>query len=122
MAYISSLCSYCCDKTPWPKATWGGRNLFHSTILRFDLPLLREARARTQGWTLEVETEAEVKEKCCLLACIPGLAQTAFLCCLGQMPRVAPHSVTWAHPRKLLTKDMYYKLAHRQILWKDFLN
>ena len=37
---------YCFDKAPWPKATWGGKGLFHLTGHSSSS---REARAETQG-------------------------------------------------------------------------
>jgi hypothetical protein len=35
---------------------------------------LKEVMAGTQGWNLEAGTEAEIIDKCCLLACSSWLA------------------------------------------------
>lgn len=55
----------CCDKTPGPKATWGGKCLFHLTASSWPC---REVRARPQDGNL-AETDAELMEVHCWLAC-----------------------------------------------------
>jgi hypothetical protein len=53
------------------KATWGEKYLLQLT-LSGDSPSLREVKARTQSKNLEAETDAEIMEGCCLLACSRG--------------------------------------------------
>lgn len=38
--------------------------------------------------------------------------------CLG----LAPAIISWAHPHQSLIKKMHYRLAYRQISWRDFLS
>jgi hypothetical protein len=71
MFYYLSYGFYCCDKTPWPKSTWGWTGLFNLTWHK-------KVRARTQGKNLEAETEAEAIEEHCLVAYWPCHAHTAF--------------------------------------------
>ena len=79
---------------PPPKASWGGKGLFHLTTYS---PSLREVRAGTQGRNLEAGAKAESVEEHCFPAWIPWLAQFAFL----SNPRSTTqgwHGPQWAWP------------------------
>jgi hypothetical protein len=75
---------YCCDKTPWPKATWGRKRflgffLFFVFCFFFWLSVYssssREVREETQDRNLEAKTEVEATEELYFLARFPWLAQ-----------------------------------------------
>lgn len=67
------------------KATSGGQGLFQ---LPEYSPSLSEVRAATQGKKVEAEEEAEIREKHCVLASYPRLAQTAFFYNPGPLVQV----------------------------------
>ena len=73
---IPSQDFYCCHKTPWSKATQGGKSSFHLTA---STSLSWEDRTGTLGRNLEVGTDAEPTEEYCLLACSSWISQLAFL-------------------------------------------
>lgn len=68
-----------CNEILCPKTNWGGKHLFPFTVPHSS-PLLREVKAGTQE---RAETEVEIVEECCLLACSLWLAQVAFCCIQG---------------------------------------
>jgi hypothetical protein len=87
--YIKHLSqgSYCCDKAPQTKSSWGGKDLFVWLTVPHHSPSLKEVRAGTQ-------TEQEPRSRSwgrgrggkLLLACSSWLAQSAlFLCFLNYL-------------------------------------
>jgi hypothetical protein len=61
------------------KATWGGKGLFG---LCFGITVhcqRKSGQALKQARNLEAGADAEAIEGCCLLACSPWLAQSAFI-------------------------------------------
>lgn len=58
----SEFAFYRCDKATRPEVMWGGKGLFHHTILRSHSSLKKEVRAGTQGGILEAGTKAGAME------------------------------------------------------------
>lgn len=49
------------------------------------------------------------------------LTYSAFFLYNSACPEVQPPTIVWTFPSKLLIEKMHSRLAHRQILWVDFL-
>ena len=70
--------------------------------LNFHITIHREGRVG-EGWTsLEAGADAEAMKECCLLACFPWLAQSAFLQNPGP-PAQEGHHPQWAGPPPPIT-------------------
>jgi hypothetical protein len=83
-------------KTSWPRKfrRKGFIQLTLSTLLHHHR---KSGQELTQGRNLEVETDAEAMEGCCLLACFHWLAQLAFFSWTTR-PGMAPPTMGWALP------------------------
>ena len=97
------ICFCCCDKTPWPQASWEGKFISVSS------PTWKEVRTGTSGRHLE--TGMKHKPRWTLLACSLWLAQPVFFLFYFSLsfyhyyffksPVIAPllvHSTTVPHP------------------------
>ena len=92
---------YGCDETPWPKATWGRKNLFgFHTVCS---PTLKEIRAGTQAGQ-----EPGGRSSCrghggwCLLACSYCYSVCFLLEPRATRPEMEPPTLGWALRHQLL--------------------
>lgn len=67
LCWCLSLCFYCHDKTPWPRAACGG-GIFGSLILGHS-PLKEVEGSRNSYMHLEARIDVEAMKKWCLQAC-----------------------------------------------------
>lgn len=67
LCWCLSLCFYCHDKTPWPRAACGG-GIFGSLILGHS-PLKEVEGSRNSNMHLEARIDVEAMKKWCLQAC-----------------------------------------------------
>lgn len=65
----------------------------------------------SQGRNMEAGGDAEATEEQHLLACLPQLAQPAFV----YNPGMAPFTAVWAPPYKSLLKKMAHRVDYRPI-------
>ena len=96
----------CCDETPWPKASWGGKNL---------------SCLQLQGRNLEVVTDAEAWRSAAYWLTPHSLL--GLLCYIIQdhQSRDGYHP-QWALLHQSQIGKMSHSFAYSQILWGYFLN
>ena len=106
----------------WPKANFEER-LFSFCFCIIVHNQGKSGQELKQGRNLEAGADAEAMDGCCLLACSPWFAQSAFLYHPG------PPAQGWHHSQRAgplshqpLTKKMAYRLAYSPILERHFLN
>lgn len=95
---------YCCNKTTQPKSIWWRKCSFD---LKACSLLSCGVSEGNQGMSPQAGTDAEALEEFCLLACLPLLAQLAFLI----TPRnsslgVSLPTVRWVFSHQLLINEM----------------
>lgn len=116
------FCSYCFNKTPWFKATWGKMIYF---ILQFTVhhegKLGQEFKQRRN---LEARTDIEVMgSDACWLA-PHSLLSLLFCTTQDSLSRVAPTPIGWALPHQSLIKKVPLEAWPEVSLWGEvgFLN
>lgn len=93
------LSFYCCEKMPWPKATWGGRGYFISQVTVH--------RERDQG---RVSNGSRSHRGTLLRACSP---------CFYTASRT---TVSYAFPHQPSSKKRLHMLAHKPNAWWGHFN
>jgi hypothetical protein len=105
--------SYCCDEAPGPKATWGGKGLFHSQVHVTVHSSLESTEDRNSGSAGEfLGARADRGHGGVLLT--GSLLMVCSVCFLidprTTSPGMAPPIITEPSPYQSLTKKMVYRL------------
>jgi hypothetical protein len=107
---------YCCEKTPWPKTTQGGKGLFQLLTAQSQTPSLMEGRAGTGGrsWSRD--------HKGVLLAGL--LLMVGSACFLVLQPRTTCREINGTARGKMgisyLNHCTSYRFAYRPISRRSF--
>lgn len=110
--YLKS--SYCCDKTPWPKATW--RKGFISLTLLPHNPSVGDVRTGNQDSNLEAGPKAEAIEKYAYSLFPRGLLSLFVSVTQHHFPRIALPWVDRALSTIIKSRAWHTKLSiHKKI-------
>lgn len=113
----SLICFLLLWYTPWQRATWGGKCLFHLTLTHLSLPFMKVWQEMKQGMNWSRDHGGMLFTDMLLMACpvcFPIHLESIYL-------KVTPPTVGSALPHRFFFKKRPQWHAQRLVLWRWFL-